>query len=224
VSDKRHPLRFGIVGCGGAATAVVAAIDRSTAATVTATHDRDPERARAVARARGATPHPSLRSLLADPRVDVVYVALPHDRLAPTTIAALRSGHHVLVEKPVAIRVADLGRIRDAAAAAGRSVGVAFQLRFVPTVEAARGLVAVGALGRLRSIRIRTMIDKPAAYWAVGPAAVVSDPWRADPRRAGGGVVLMNAIHQLDLLRAMTGRTVERVAGFIAAGVPGVAV
>ncbi len=217
-------LRFGIVGCGGAAAAVAAAIDRSAAASIVATHDHDVDRARALAEPRGATAHRTLRRLLADPSVEIVYVALPHDRLAATAIAALRSRHHVLIEKPVAIRVTDIARIREAALDGDRSVGVAFQLRFVATVGAARDLVMTGALGRLRSVRIRTLIDKPATYWAVGPAAAVPDPWRASARRAGGGVTLMNAIHQLDLVRAITGRAVERVGAFIAAGVPGVAV
>jgi UDP-N-acetyl-2-amino-2-deoxyglucuronate dehydrogenase len=218
------PLRIGIVGCGGAAASFAEAIDMSRVAIITATHDRDLGRATALARPRGATPHRSLRGLLADPSVDVVYVALPHDRLASTTIAALRSGHHALVEKPVALRAADVDRIRDAGTANGRSVGVAFQLRFVPTVAAAHDLVAAGALGMLRAVRIRTLIDKPPTYWAAGPAALVHDPWRASLRRAGGGVVLMNAIHQLDLVRAIAGRRVERVGGFVTAGVPGVAV
>jgi predicted dehydrogenase len=223
-SRGRAPLRFGFVGCGGAATAVAEAIDRSGAASITATLDRDFDRATALARPRGATAYRSLRALLADASIDVVYVALPHDRLAITTIAALRSGHHALVEKPVAIRAVDIDRIRKAATAADRSVGVAFQLRFVPTVAASHDLVAGGALGRLRQVRIRTLIDKPPTYWSVGPTALVHDPWRASLRRAGGGVVLMNAIHQLDLVRAITGRKVELVAGYVSAGVPGVTV
>ena len=225
-SDARGgaPLRFGVVGCGGAATAVADAIDRSGVAIITATHDRDVDRATALARPRGATAYPSLRALLADASIDVVYVALPHDRLATTTIAALRSGHHALVEKPVAIRAADIDRIREAAAAADRSVGVAFQLRFVPTVATAHHLVAAGALGNLRQVRIRTLIDKPPTYWAGGPTGLVHDPWRASVRRAGGGVVLMNAVHQLDLVPAITGRRVELVAGYVSAGVPGVTV
>ena len=217
-------VRFGIVGCGGAATTVASAIDRSGIGTIVATHDRDLERARALADPRGGTVHRTLPALLADPAVDVVYIALPHDRLARTAVAALRSGHHVLVEKPVAIRIGDIARIRGAAASTRMAVGVAFQLRFVPTVEAARELVTAGAIGRPRSVRIRTLIDKPPTYWSAGPTALVSDPWRASIRRAGGGVVLMNAIHPLDLVRAITGRSVERVAGFVSAGIPGVAV
>jgi UDP-N-acetyl-2-amino-2-deoxyglucuronate dehydrogenase len=218
------PLRFGIVGCGGAATAIAGAIDASDRAEVHAVHDRDPGHAAALAGPRGALVHGSLRRLLADDAIDVVYVALPHDRLASTAIAALRAGRHVLVEKPAAIRAADLDRVRGAALAAGRSVGVVLELRFVPTVLEARRLVAAGAIGSLRMVRVRTLIDKPARYWASGPTGLVADTWRASRRRAGGGVVLMNTIHQLDLVRAITGRQVTRAAAVVVAGAPGVEV
>jgi predicted dehydrogenase len=94
----------------------------------------------------------------------------------------------------------------------------------MPTVAAARSLIERGVLGRLRSIRIRTLIDKPADYWAAGPTGAVRDPWRASRARAGGGIVLMNAIHQLDLVRAITHLEPLRVAGLVEAGVPGVEV
>ena len=217
-------LRFGIVGCGGAAVAVARAIDASDRAVIHAVHDRDAGHASALAGPRGAFVHGSLRRLLADDAIDAVYIALPHDRLATTAIAALRAGRHVLVEKPVGIRTADLDRVRAAATAARRSVGVVLELRFVPTVLEAERLVAAGAIGPLRMVRVRTLIDKPASYWTSGPTGLVTDAWRASRRRAGGGVVLMNTIHQLDLVRAITGRRVTRAAAVVAAGAPGVEV
>jgi predicted dehydrogenase len=217
-------LRFGIVGCGGAAVAIARAIDASDRAIVHGVHDRDPGHAAALAGPRRAIVHESLRHLLADESIDAVYVALPHDRLTATAIAALRAGRHVLVEKPVAIRAADLDRIRAAATAARRSVGVVLELRFVPTVLEAERLVTAGAIGPLRMVRVRTLIDKPATYWTSGPTGLVADAWRASRRRAGGGVVLMNTIHQLDLVRAITGRRVTRAAAVVAMGAPGVEV
>jgi UDP-N-acetyl-2-amino-2-deoxyglucuronate dehydrogenase len=217
-------LRFGIVGCGGAAVATARAIDASGGAVVHAVHDRDTDRAAGLAGPRGALVCASLRRLLADDAIDVVYVALPHHRLAATAIAALRAGRHVLVEKPVAIRAADLERVQQAATAARRSVGVVLPLRFVPTVVEAERLVAAGVIGPLRMVRIRTLIDKPASYWAAGPTGLITDTWRASRRQAGGGVVLMNTIHQLDLVRAITGRRVRRAAAVVVKGVPGVEV
>ena len=218
------PLGFAIVGCGGAARDIARGIDRATGARLVAVHDRESSHAVALAAGREATVHATLVALLRDPRVDVVCIALPHDRLAPTAVTALRAGRHIVVEKPAATGARGIRAIRDAAHRANRSVGVMFDLRQVPTVTAARRLVEAGALGRLRAIRITTLIDKPADYWASGPAGAVRDPWRASRARAGGGVVLMNAIHQIDLVRAITGLEPLRVAGLTTAGVPGVEV
>ncbi|HET7029455.1 MAG TPA: Gfo/Idh/MocA family oxidoreductase [Candidatus Limnocylindrales bacterium] len=218
------PLGFALVGCGGAAADLARGIAGVPAARLVAVHDRDPVRAAAVAARHGCETRSSLAALLRDPAVDVVAIALPHDRLAPTAVAALRADHHVLVEKPGATTARGIRAIRDAAAAAGRSVGVVFELRQVSTVAAATALVRTGSLGRLRSVRIRTLIDKPADYWSAGPTGAVRDPWRASLARAGGGVALMNAIHQLDLVRAITGLEPLRVAGLTSYGIPGVEV
>jgi len=217
-------LGFAIVGCGGAARDIARGIDRTADARLVAVHDHVPSHATELAAGRAATVHPTLAALLRDPGVEVVCIALPHDRLAPTAVRVLRAGRHVIVEKPAATSARGIRAIRDASLRADRSVGVMFDLRQVPTVAAARRLVETGALGRLRAIRIRTLIDKPRDYWASGPTGAVRDPWRASKTRAGGGVVLMNAIHQLDLARAITGLEPLRVAGLVDAGVRGVEV
>ena len=224
MTHDRSPLGFAIVGCGGAARDIARGIDLAEGAHLVAVHDREPSHAAALAAGRTATVHTTLAALLRDPRVDVVCIALPHDRLAPTAVTALRAGRHVVVEKPAATDARGIRAIRDEALRANRSVGVMFDLRKVPTVASARRLVEAGALGRLRAIRITTMIDKPADYWASGPTGAVLDPWRASRARAGGGVVLMNAIHQIDLVRAITDLEPLRVAGLTTAGVPGVEV
>ncbi len=219
------PLGLAIVGCGGAAVDVVRAVGDLPGIRIVAVHDRDRSRASDLAeRTGGARFHAELRSLLVDREVDAVYVALPHDRLAPTAGAALRAGRHVLVEKPAATTLAALRGVRAVATAAGRSVGVVFELRHAPAVDAARELVLAGAIGDVTQIRIRTLIDKPPTYWESGPTGRAVDPWRSRRRRAGGGVILMNAIHQLDLVRWITGLDVERVAAETSAGVRGVEV
>ena len=184
---------------------------------------RDPRR-RELAATAHARVQPGLRDLLADPVVEAVYVSLPHDQLAPTAIAALEAGRHVLVEKPLAIDAAGVRAVRAAATGARRGVGVMFELRAVASMATARDLVRAGAIGPIRAVRIRTLIDKPETYWRAGPSGRGSDPWRASQTRAGGGVVLMNAIHQVDLVRWITGLEVERVAAETQAGVAGVEV
>jgi predicted dehydrogenase len=194
-------LRFGIVGCGGAAVDIAHAIDAQADAHLVATYDRVATNAADLATPRGATVHADLDGLLADPSVDVVYIGLPHDLLAPTATLAVEAGKHALVEKPMAITVEDIRALERLARSRDRRVGVVFELRQVAAMEAARGLVQDGAIGDVRAVRIQTVIDKPDTYWTSGPTGRVVDDWRAHRDRAGGGVVLMNAIHLIDLVR-----------------------
>lgn len=194
---------WGIVGCGWAAGDMSRAIAALDGSRVVAVFDRDDERARDVAKRYGATAHASLEALLADD-VAVVYVALPHHLLAPTAEQALRAGKHVLVEKPLALDAAAIASLGRLAEEQGRVLAPVFELRAKRVFREARRLVAGGAIGRIDQVRIRTVIDKPSAYWA-------ASPWRATHAEAGGGVVLMNTIHQLDLVLFMTGLEVSSV-------------
>jgi predicted dehydrogenase len=188
---------------------------------IAALHDFVTARATELAAIAGAGVQTDFGGLLADSAVEAVYISLPHDLLAPTAVAALDAGRHVLVEKPLAIDRAGLRAVRAAAARARRQVGVMFELRAIASMATARELVRAGAIGPVRAVRMRTLIDKPATYWLAGPSGRGRDPWRASRARAGGGIVLMNAIHQLDLVRWITGLEVERVTAEVAAGIPG---
>lgn len=210
------PLGVGIVGCGGAATDVARAIGELADARLTAVHDLHVDRAVALAHPLGATVHAELEHLLRDPAVDVVYVALPHHLLAPTAQRALTAGRHVLVEKPMAL---DESAIRDLKQLAERerlTLGVVFELREAGPFRLGRELIGAGAIGAVRAVRIRTVIDKPAEYWTAGPRGVVSDGWRSRRDQAGGGVVLMNSIHQIDLVHSLTGLRFVRAAAEVA--------
>jgi predicted dehydrogenase len=203
-------LGCGIVGCGGAAADMCRAIDRLPETYVAAVHDRVAGRAAELGSAHGAAVHASQDELLRDPLVDVVYVALPHYLLAPTAEAALGAGKHVLVEKPMALDVAAIASLRRLADDARLKIAPVFELRASSVFREARRLVAAGAIGDVRAVRIRTVIDKHAAYWQSGPRGLVRDGWRARRAEAGGGVVLMNSIHQLDLTRYVTGLSFVR--------------
>ena len=215
-------LGFGLVGCGGAAADLCRAIDALPGVRVVAAYDHVEAAAQRLAAPRGAAVHADLETLLADPAVEAVYVGLPHDLLAPTAQLALDAGRHVLVEKPMAIALADVHRLDEVAVASGLVLAVMFELREAAAVQAARGLVAEGAIGDITAIRIRTVIDKPAAYWRTGLVGSAEDPWRASAARAGGGVLLMNTIHQLDLVRSITAEAFVRGAAEIATSTPGV--
>jgi UDP-N-acetyl-2-amino-2-deoxyglucuronate dehydrogenase len=218
------PLGLGIVGCGGAAVDVARAATRTRSLSVVAVHDLDRALAAELAVATGARTHETLASLLADARVQIVYIAVPHHLLAPIATMALSVGHHVLVEKPMATTVEAIDDLDDLAQTRGLTLGVFYEMRFAPAAIAARTLVRGGAIGRIRAVRIRTLIDKPSDYWRGGLTGRSRSTWRGDIARAGGGVVLMNASHQLDLVASITRLRVFRVAGTIGTFTPGIEV
>src|SRR5690606_35279584 len=111
--------------------------------------------------------------------------------------AALDARRHVLVEKPMALDVGGIDRLAAHARAVSRDVAAMFELRAVGAVREARRLVRGGCIGSVTAVRIRTVIDKPPAYWRRGLQDRGADGCRARLERAGGGVVMMNAIHHL---------------------------
>jgi predicted dehydrogenase len=209
-------LGFGVVGCGGAAADMARAIAELEETYVAGVHDRLGPRAAEFAAAYDTRAYGSLDELIADAAVDVVYVALPHHLLAPTAEAALEAGKHALVEKPLALDldvVHGLGRL---AGERGLLVAPVFELRTSAVAREARRLVTGGAIGDVTAVRIRTVIDKAPAYWRSGPRGLVEDGWRSRRVEAGGGVVLMNSIHQLDLVRYVTGLSFVRASAEVA--------
>lgn len=200
---------LGVVGCGWAAGEIVRAAANIADLRVVAAYDTDAARAQALATKASARTASSLEALLADPAVDAVYVGLPHAFIPPAVEAALRAGKHVLAEKPLAIASDEARRLGALADAQHRKLGVFFELRRAGTVEAARGVI--DRIGEPRLIRLRTLIDKRLDYWRTDGAL----NWRAKRATAGGGVVMMNSIHQLDTVRYLTGLDYASVSGEI---------
>ena len=152
-----------------------------------------------------------VEDLLANPAVDAVYIAVPHHLHAPLTIQAAEAGKHILVEKPIATTLADAEAMIAAARANGVWLSVNFHAQVDPLCQAAKDLVAQGAIGQVVGTRIVFRGDKPASYWAAGYSGRVPSDWRVRKATAGGGVLIMNAIHDLNTMRFITGLEAVRV-------------
>lgn len=211
--SENGKVRFGIIGCGGAAMPMAQALSVSPAAELAAAYDLNPALARDVGDSFGAAVHDSLESLLAGAAVDAVYIAVPHNQLAPLAAQALRAGKHALVEKPMALSLAEADALIALAEARGLGLGVNYDLRQSAQAIQARALVRAGAIGDVVGVRIQTLIDKPASYWQAGYSGRWVSSWRTSKAQAGGGVVLMNTSHQLDIVRFVTGLEVVSVSG-----------
>jgi predicted dehydrogenase len=136
--------------------------------------------------------------------VDIVIVSTTHDALAEITSAAVCAGKHVLVEKPAARRAAELTPVIAAAKHAPVLVRVGFNHRYHAACRKARELVEAGALGELMYIRGR---------YGHGGRLGYAQEWRANPEQAGGGELIDQGIHLIDLARWFLGDFVE-VQGF----------
>jgi predicted dehydrogenase len=180
-------LRVGIVGCGfiGAKRAeVLEGPDE-----LVACFDVDPPAAERLAARHGAKACTSLDELLAL-HLDVVIVAVVHDALAEAACAALRRGCHVLVEKPAGIGTEQVDRIAAEAAYAERLVKVGFNHRFHQGIARAVEEASSGRFGPVMFLR---------AHYGHGGRLGYEREWRADPVRSGGGELVDQGMHLLDL-------------------------
>jgi predicted dehydrogenase len=181
-------LGVAIVGCGliGCKRAGALAGQRLVACA-----DREPGRARALAAGvAGAVALPRWQEAIDHPDVNVVIVATTNDALAPIAGAALEAGRHVLVEKPAARTAAELAPLVDLAAARRLLVRVGFNHRYHPALLKARELVDSGVLGPLMFLRAR---------YGHGGRVGYEREWRANPALSGGGELIDQGVHLIDL-------------------------
>ena len=191
---------LGIVGSGWAAGEIVRAGAGLDGLTIVSVFDTDRRRAEALGTTAGAPVAADLDALLDHPQVDAVYAGLPHALLPEVVERALARGRHVLSEKPLAMTPDVALRLGELADRRHLKLAVFFELRCAGTVQAARRIVEEGRIGEVRLVRLRTLIDKRRDYW--GPPGQLN--WRASRALAGGGVAMMNSIHQLDTHRYVT--------------------
>ena len=148
-----------------------------------------------------ASSHETAEELCRNPDVEIVYVASPHERHAEQAILAARHGKHVLVEKPMALSLADCAAMRAAAQAAGVALIVGPSHSYDAPVARAAELIAGGAYGALRMITALNFTD-----FLYRPRR----PEELDTAR-GGGVMFSQAAHQVDIVRRLAGAPVRSV-------------
>jgi predicted dehydrogenase len=126
----------------------------------------------------------------------------------------------VIVEKPLANNLTAGIELAKATDRAGVVLSVCFPQRYQPNVIAARTLVADGALGEFGGVLFTFFMDKPASYWIGGFSGRTHSSWRGSREQAGGGVLIMNLSHYIDLVRHLTGIEAEVVVARTQAGGP----
>jgi predicted dehydrogenase len=186
-------MRVGIAGCGLIGRKRAQSL--GTSDVVVGCFDIVPEVAVALAAGHDALACRSLDELL-DLEPDVVVVAVTHEQLAELSIAALSAGAHVLVEKPAGIGVSQVDAIAAAADAANRRVKVGFNHRFHPGIARAITEARSGIHGEILHARAR---------YGHGGRPGYDREWRAQPERSGGGEIIDQGMHLLDLSHWLLG-------------------
>lgn len=187
-------LRAGLVGCGAIAANHVAALRAQQGVEVVACVDVDLERAEAFAAQHGiARAYASVDELLAA-GVDLVSVCTPHPTHEAVVVAAAAASVHVLCEKPLAVSVDAAQRMVDACREAGVTLGAIFQRRYWPAAQRIRAAIDSGEIGAPILGRVDVSLHRDSSYYS-------ATPWRGTWETDGGGVVMTQAIHYVDLLQ-----------------------
>lgn len=204
-------VNVGIVGCGligqkrAKAIQALARVPGLDGARVSTCADLDAGRAAALASQNpGCTPASSWADLVRRPDVQAVMVATAHDSLAEITTAALRAGKHVLVEKPAARSESELEPVMEAEKETGRLVRVGFNHRYHRAFRKAFEIIRAGSLGPLMFVRAR---------YGHGGRIGYDREWRAQREKSGGGELIDQGVHLIDLARCVLGE-LPHVQGF----------
>jgi predicted dehydrogenase len=186
-------LGFAIIGCGLIGNRRAGTIPPGTLVTAC---DLDPAKASALVAKHGGRATSQASDVFQDPEVNIVLVSAANASLAPLTKLAVESGKHVLVEKPGAIHAAQFDEIESAISGSNALVRIGYNHRFHPAFRKAYELVREADLGDLMFIRGR---------YGHGARVGYEREWRADPKLSGGGELIDQGVHLIDLAASFMG-------------------
>lgn len=191
-------LKAAVIGCGDVSSVHFEAIAKLDGAALAGVCDADPQRLAAATGAFGVPGFADHLSLIKEVRPDVVHICTPHSEHASIAADCLERGVNVIVEKPLAHTLAEGRRLVAAAEAGTAKIGVCFQNRYNATSQALHKLLASGALGAVTGASATVMWQRTADYYR-------SRPWRGTWEGGGGGLLMNQAIHTVDLLQWLVG-------------------
>lgn len=197
--------RLALIGAGGIGATWVDAIASVSGVRIAAVADKDLKRARQITSALpGCRELDDWRDLLTDPTITAAIVATPHAFLAPISHALLASGKHVLCEKPGGISIAEIKKNIAVSKKKRMVYMIGFNHRYHPAYSMAKRLVDEGKIGPLQFIRAR---------YGFGGRANYGGEWRFKRKMSGGGELLDQGVHMIDMARWFMGEFIE-VKGF----------
>ncbi len=189
-------LRVAVIGCGAISGMHLDSAAALPEAELVAVCDIVPEKAKAAAEKYGARAYTDYREMFRQERLDAVHICLPHYLHTPVACEAFRAGIHVLSEKPMSIRYEDAVEAVELAEEKGLQYGVIFQNRYNLPSQAVKERIRDGRLGRVKAARVVVTWRRDDGYYT-------TSDWRGTWAKEGGGVVINQAIHSIDLAHWM---------------------
>lgn len=197
-----NPLRIAIIGPGKVAHLHAKAVLQTPDTTLVAVYGRTYQKAEDFANEYGIRAYSDINDMVDREDVDLCIVTTPHPAHRDPTVAALDAGAHVLVEKPLASSLEDCDAMLEAARRNGRYLGTISQRRFYAPSMRIRQAIDTGQIGKPVLGMVQMLGWRGEAYYQ-------SDPWRGSWAGEGGGVLVNQAPHQLDLLLWYMGEAEE---------------
>jgi len=191
-------VRFAIIGCGSISEKHAMAIQQTPEAQLVACYSDPMESAERFAQAWGINAYYSYDALLNSDNIDAVSICTPSGLHTPQAIAAIKHGKHVLMEKPMSLTLEEADSLINAAKHSQVKVGIVSQYRFSPAVLEINRAIKAGALGRITSGSLQMKYYRSPAYYASGP-------WRGTWKLDGGGALMNQGIHGVDIFRSLMG-------------------
>lgn len=192
-----QPLRFAIIGAGNIGKIQAAALQQIPDASITVVCNRGEAAGRALAEKVGALWVADYATAVNHPDVDVVTICTPSGAHMEIAVAAAAAGKHLLVEKPIEITLARVDAILQAVEQAGVVLACVFPLRFAQGVHKAKAALAAGRLGRLTLADVFVKWYRPQSYY--------DGSWRGTWAIDGGGALMNQSIHNIDLIQWLAG-------------------
>ncbi|WP_207510251.1 Gfo/Idh/MocA family protein [Longitalea luteola] len=199
-------LRSAIIGCGKMAQVHAQALKKIEETELVAVQSRSEEKAAVTADRFGVKAYSNIAEMIQREQVHVVVICTPHPCHREGAVIAMQQGAHVLTEKPLAVSLADCDAMMEAATKYNRQLGMVSQRRFYPACSRIKQAIDDGKLGT-------PMLGTVVMYGWRDEKYYNSDPWRGSWDKEGGGVLVNQAPHQLDLLQWYMGSEMEELYG-----------
>ena len=215
MNHKKKSYGFAILGTGMISKFHARALSEIPEARLIAVCSRQMAQAKAFANEFGCEAFDCLDTMLANSDVDVLVIATPSGSHMEAAVAAARAGKHVLCEKPLDVTLERVDAMIAAHREAGTQLGCTFQIRYTPALQPIRDALREGRFGTLTYAGVYVPWWRSNEYYC-------DSPWHGKQKLDGGGALMNQAIHMIDLLCDLMPR-VESVAGFTASiGHPGI--